>query len=242
MALKLFPLIMTAALLAGCAGGPPVLKGNPLVQVVDATELPAPTEADGAVGSRGYRIGPFDRLVVDVFGFESLKAREIQVDASGDIALPIAGTVKVGGRTPSEATALITQQMRAAYVRDPKVSVNLTESVSQYVTIDGQVGQPGNYPMVGDMTLIRSIASAKGANEFAKLDDVVLFRTVNGQKMVALYNLAAIRRGDYPDPQVYARDMIVVGDSPARRLLRDIIQGSALITTPIVALIQNSNN
>ncbi|WP_332818652.1 polysaccharide biosynthesis/export family protein [Sphingopyxis sp.] len=240
--MKLFPLFVTVALLSGCAGGPPVLKGSPMVQVVDATELPAPTEADGAVGSKGYRIGPFDRLVVDVFGFNELRAREIQVDAAGNIALPIAGTVNVEGRTPADATALIVQQMRTAYVRDPKVSVNLMESVSQYVTIDGQVTQPGNYPMVGDMTLMRSVASARGANEFAKLNDVVLFRTVNGQKMVALYDLAAIRRGDYADPQVYARDVIVVGDSPARRLLRDIIQGSALITTPIVALIQNSNN
>lgn len=240
--MKLFSLMMTVALLGGCAGGPPVLTGSAMVHMVDATELPAPTEADGAVGSRGYRIGPFDRLVVDVFGFDTLKAREIQVDAAGDIALPIAGSVKVGGRTPAEAVEAITQQLRAGYVRDPKVSVNLTESVSQYVTIDGQVGQPGNYPMVGDMTLMRSIAAARGANEFAKLNDVVLFRTVNGQKMVALYNLKAIRRGDYPDPQVYARDLVVVGDSPARRLLRDIIQGSALITTPIVALIQNSNN
>jgi polysaccharide export outer membrane protein len=241
LAIKLFPLIMTAALLGGCAGAPPALKGNPMVQVVDATALPAPTEADGAVGGKGYRIGPFDRLIVDVFGFDTLKSREIQVDAAGDIALPIAGTVKVGGHTPSEATEAIAQQMRAGFVRDPKVSVNLMESVSQYVTIDGQVGQPGNYPMVGDMTLMRSIAAARGANEFAKLNDVVLFRTVNGQKMVALYNLAAIRRGDYSDPQVYARDVIVVGDSPARRLLRNIIQGSALITTPIVALIQTSS-
>ncbi len=240
--MKLFPLFVSVALLSGCAGGPPVLKGNPMVQVVDATELPAPTEADGAVGGQGYRIGPFDVLVVDVFGFEELNAREIQVDAAGNIALPIAGSVNVGGRTPSEAMSAIAQQMRAGYVRDPKVSINLKESVSQYVTIDGQVGQPGNYPMVGDMTLMRSIAAARGSNEFAKLNDVVLFRTVNGKKMVALYDLGAIRRGDYPDPQVYARDLVVVGDSPARRLLRDIIQGSALITTPIVALIQNSNN
>lgn len=242
VAIKLFPLLATVALLGGCGGGPPVLKGSPSVQVVDATELPAPTEIDGAVSNKGYRIGPFDRLVVDVYGFETLKAREIQVDAAGDIALPIAGTVNVAGRTPLEATSLIVSQMRAGFVRDPKVSVNLMESVSQYVTVDGQVTQPGNFPLVGDMTLMRSIAAARGANEFAKLNDVVMFRTVNGQKMVALYNLAAIRRGDYPDPRVYARDVIVVGDSPARRLLRDIIQGSALITTPIVALIQNSNN
>jgi polysaccharide export outer membrane protein len=53
------------------------------VQVVDQTALPAPSEVDGAIGSSGYRIGAFDRLIVDVFGFEELKAREVQVDAAG---------------------------------------------------------------------------------------------------------------------------------------------------------------
>lgn len=231
-----------ALLLGACAGPPPKLTGSTNVQLVDKTEMPPPGEADGAAGPRGYVIGPFDRLIVDVFGFEELKAREVQVDAAGNISLPMAGAVKVGGLSPAEASGLIVERLRAGYVRDPQVSVNLTESISQYVTVDGQVGLPGNYPLVGDMTLMRSIAAARGTGEFAKLNDVVLFRTVNGQRMVALYDLRAIRRGDYADPQIYARDLIVVGDSPARRLLRDIIQGSALITTPIVALIQNSNN
>lgn len=238
--MKFIPLVASVALLGACAGGPPVLTGSPSVQVVDQTALPAPSEVDGAIGSSGYRIGAFDRLIVDVFGFEELKAREVQVDAAGGIALPIAGSINAAGRTPAEVSTLITEQMRAGFVRDPKVSVNLKESVSQYVTVDGQVGLPGNYPMVGDMTLMRSIAAARGTGEFAKLNDVVIFRTVNGQRMVALYDLRAIRHGNYADPQVYAKDLIVVGDSPARRLLRDVIQASGLITTPIVALIQTS--
>lgn len=242
MIIRHIPFLASLALLGACAGPPPVLTGSATVQVVDQTAMPPPTEADGAPGTAGYRIGAFDRLIVDVLGFEEMTAREVQVDAAGNIALPVAGSVAAIGHTPREISTLIAQQMRAGHVRDPKVSVNLKESVSQYVTVDGQVGLPGNYPLVGDMTLMRSIAAARGAGEFAKLNDVVLFRTVNGQRMVALYDLRAIRRGDYADPQVYARDLIVVGDSPARRLLRDVIQGSALITTPIVALIQTSNN
>ncbi|WP_196782026.1 hypothetical protein, partial [Salmonella enterica] len=73
------------------------------------------------------------------------------------------------------------------------------------------------------MTLMRAVATAKGTTEFAKLDDVVIFRTVNGQKMAALYNLKAIRQGAYDDPEVFANDVVVVGDSPARRLFKDIL-------------------
>jgi polysaccharide export outer membrane protein len=74
--------------------------------------------------------------------------------------------------------------------------------------------------------------------EFARLQDVVIFRTVGEQQMAALYNLSAVRRGAYPDPEIFAGDVIVVGDSPARRLFRDVLQASPLFVTPIVALLQ----
>ncbi|MBN9927011.1 polysaccharide export protein, partial [Listeria monocytogenes] len=77
-------------------------------------------------------------------------------------------------------------------------------------------------PVTNQMTLVRAIASAKGLTEFAKIDDVVILRTVNGNKMAGLYNLSAIRRGGYDDPPIYANDVIVVGDSSQRRLFRDL--------------------
>jgi polysaccharide export outer membrane protein len=116
--------------------------------------------------------------------------------------------------------------------------VNVEETVSQVVTVDGQVEQPGLYPVVGRMTLMRAIATAKGTSEFARLQDVVVFRRVGSQEMAALYNLGAIRQGSYPDPEIFAHDIIVVGDSPTRRRFRDILQASPLFLTPLVALIQ----
>jgi polysaccharide export outer membrane protein len=88
------------------------------------------------------------------------------------------------------------------------------------------------------MTLMRAIATAKGLDEFANQSDVVVFRTVEGQKLAALYNLKAIRRGAYEDPEIFANDVVVVGDSSARRLFRDIIQASPLLTTPLIVALQ----
>ena len=112
----------------------------------------------------------------------------------------------------------------------------MKESLNQFVTVDGQVTQPGNYPVVNQMTLMRAVAAARGAGEFAKLEDVVVFRTVGNQRMAALYNLGAIRRGYYPDPAIYPKDVVVVGDSPARRLFRDLISTAPLLTAPIILL------
>ena len=224
----------------GCSSGLKIDRlGGPSVTRVDTNELPGP---DGQVGDQQvhrYTLGPLDKLIIDVFGFEQISDRRVTVDGSGNISLPMAGVVHVDGLSLSEANAAIVSQLRANYVRDPQVAVNLEESVSNYVTVDGEVEQPGNYPIVAGLTLMRSVASAKGTTDFAKLREVVVHRTVNGRKMIALYDLAAIRRGTYTDPVIYPRDVVVVGDSPGRRLFQQIIAVSPLFISPLIAVLDN---
>ena len=117
--------------------------------------------------------------------------------------------------------------------------MNLEETVSQMITVDGQVSRPGLYPVLGKMTLIRAVARAGGTAEFARLDDVVIQRSVNGQTYLALYNLGAIRQGNYADPEVFANDVVVVGESKSRRMFRDLVSASALFTSPLVAILRN---
>lgn len=222
------------ALLAACASGPALTPGSHL-EVTSATELPPPDNVSSDDGIRAYRIGPFDELSVNVFGVPDL-SMTVQADASGRISLPLIGVIEAAGKTPEELAQEIERRLDGRYLSNPQVTVNLEETVSQVVTVDGQVAQPGLYPVIGRMTLMKAIAIAKGTTEFAKLKDVVVFRTVGEQEMAALYNLNAIRRGLYPDPEIYAHDVIVVGDSPARRLFKDVLQASPLITTPIIAL------
>jgi polysaccharide biosynthesis/export protein len=225
--------------LAGCAGSG-ALGGASDIRVLDGTELPAPDRSDLFSDSRPYLIGPFDKLIIDVFGIEELSKREVQTDASGRISFPLAGIVEAAGRTPGEIEDEIESRLRTRYVRDPQVTVNLKETVSQVITVDGQVKEPGLYPVVGKMTLMRAVATAKGTAEFAKLDDVVIFRTVKGQDLAALYNLEAIRRGNYADPEVFANDVVIVGDSKARRLFKDALQIVPLLTTPLIIALQNN--
>ena len=182
-------------------------------------------------------IGPLDTIQVDVFNVPDL-SREMQVDASGRIAMPLAGTIDARGRTAAELGKEIEAALRGRYVRNPEVTVNIKSSVSQVVTIDGQVVEPGLYPVTNQMTLLRAIASAKGLSEFARQEDVVILRTVNGRKMAGLYNIAQIRRGAYDDPSIYANDVIVVGDSPQRRLFRDFVSLAPLLAAPLIAVVQ----
>jgi polysaccharide export outer membrane protein len=236
-----FVLLAALALLGGCGKAPP-LRSTPSLTVVSEAALPAPTRVDQSAQNRPYLVGPFDKLKISVFGIEELKDRIIQVDAGGRASFPLAGSFEAAGHTPLEIEQELTRRLAASYIRDPQVTVNLEDTVSQVVTVDGQVLKPGLYPVIGKMSLMQAVATAGGAGEFAKLEDVVVFRNSDGRRYAALYNLAAIRRGYYDDPEIYAGDIVVVGDSTARRLFRDLIQAAPLLTTPIIAFLQNNGN
>ncbi len=151
--------------------------------------------------------------------------------------MPLAGTIDARGKTAEELASAIEASLRGRYIRNPQVTVNIKSSVSQVVTVDGQVIEPGLYPVTNQMTLMRAIASAKGLAEFARQEDIVILRTVNGRRMAGLYNIAAIRNGVYDDPPIYANDVIVVGDSPQRRLFRDFVSLSPLLAAPLIAIV-----
>ena len=224
---------LLACSLGACTNGPRLGEGPEPLSVTKLSDLPAPSGADLIVASSPYHIGPFDKLQVTIFGVPELSGN-FQVDAAARLSLPLAGTIDAAGLTPAELANAIDRRLRGTFVKDPQVSVNLQETTSQVYTVDGQVGQPGSYPALGNITLMRAVANAKGTSEFARLDDVVVFRSVNGRPMAALYNLAAIRRGIYPDPKIYANDIVVVGDSKARRLFQQFIQMFPLLTAPVV--------
>ncbi|WP_294289834.1 polysaccharide biosynthesis/export family protein [uncultured Sphingomonas sp.] len=228
--------MVIAAALAGCAGRERITS-SPRLTVVEQTTLPAPDRTDLTAADRPSLIGPLDTIQVDVFNVAEL-SREMQVDASGRISMPLIGTVDARGKTASELARAIEAALTGNYVRNPQVTVNIRNSVSQVVTIDGQVVEPGLYPVTNQMTLMRVIASAKGLSEFARADDVVILRTVNNQRMAGLYNIAAIRRGSYDDPPIYANDVVIVGDSPQRRIFRDVVSLAPLLAAPLIAVLQ----
>ncbi len=218
------PLLILTALafsLAGCSGGPAPGGSGSAVAMTNA--LPAANAVVTAADFSNYRLGPGDLIIIDVFGAPTL-TREGEVDAAGNISMPLIGNVAVGGKTPNELAALIADGLRGRYVNDPQVTVSIKKAVSQMVTIDGAVRAPGMYPVLRRMSLQQAIASAKGADELANLDRVMVFRTVGSEKMAALFSLKAIRAGRMPDPPIYGNDIVVVGESATQRFLKNLSQ------------------
>lgn len=232
IALSIF-LAATCAL-SGCASDK--LVGRPDLTVLQNQPLPAPTRQDLILQQRAYVIGPYDKVSIDVFGASDLN-RTVQVDANGQIALPLLGTVNAAGKSPTELANSIADAYRGRYIRDPQITVNV-DTINQAYTVDGEVETPGNYPMTGHMTLIRAIASAKGMTQYAASNYVVVFRQVENRQMAALYDVRAIRQGIYEDPEIFANDIILVGESRGSRVFQQIIASGALLTAPLVAILQ----
>lgn len=202
---------------------------------IPTAELPPPDPAALAtIGSAGdYHIGPMDTLDINVFQAPNLN-RTVQVDATGMISMPLIGGVQAAGRTTSELQHEIARTLEAKYLQSPQVSVAVKDFASQKVTVDGAVSQPGVYPIRGHATLLQAIAMAKGADpKSANEKQVVIFRTVKGERMAARFDLTKIRAGHADDPEVYADDLIVVDRSGARSLLRSVTS-----TLPALAIFQ----
>lgn len=220
--------------IVACAGSSPTI-GPASTAVSVQSELPAPDVTQPSNLQTEFVLGPLDQITVSVFGAEDLTRSGI-IDSSGAFSMPLLGQVVAAGKTPAELEAYIADRLRGDYVRNPQVTVGVTEIRSRTVTVDGAVALPGIYPVMGRTTLQQAVAQARGATEFAQLREVIVFRNINGQKMAALFNLEAIRAGQTVDPQIYGDDVVVVGTNQGRRQFRDIVQSIPVlgVFTPVL--------
>ncbi len=171
MKYSLLPIIATVLLLAGCA-----TTGNDLNDGLSVEEFQQQMEAQERVADineqlmtmavegspqQVYRVGPDDRLRVEIFGVSDL-SREYRVNGAGEVLLPLVGPVAVSGLTLSEVEQAIAKAYDETYLRDPHVSVEVTDFRSQQFTLIGAVSSPRVYSVSRQTTLLEAIAMAGG--------------------------------------------------------------------------------
>jgi polysaccharide export outer membrane protein len=193
---------------------------------------PTPASAQPSSANADYRIGPLDLLTVTAQHVPELTAVDARVSGSGVITLPLVGDVVATGRSAEELQRDIADKLDQ-YLQAPQVMVFIKEYASQRVTVEGEVNQPGIFPIQGRTTLLQALALAHGTTQVAKLQNVAVFRSVDGKMLAAAYNLKDIRAGKQPDPEVYGNDLIEVDTSRARQMYRDFLQA-----VPFIALLR----
>jgi len=198
----------------------PAAAAAPASAPVPAT--PAAQTVGPAVTRADYRIGLYDVLDINVFEIDDLH-RQVQVDGNGNIVLPLIGDVQAQGRTPAELADDLRVKLNARYVNNAKVEVQVRQSQSEHVTVDGAVNEAGVFPLKGRVTLLQAVAMAKGPmGADANVHKVSIFRTVDGRWTRTQYDLAKIRNGKVDDPLIEPRDVVVVAGSKKQDILRTL--------------------
>lgn len=218
---RLHALLFTIAALfaSACA------SGGATIQAASGT-LPIP-DSTSIVRSNDLRIAPLDVLEIRVFGVEELNGT-YQVDPAGEIKIPLVGVQKAEGSTIFELAAAIEKRL-STYVREPQVSIRISEVFGQQLTVEGAVAKPGVYPVRGAMTLVQALAVSGGPTEVADKKRVVIFRTIEGERRAAAFNLDEIRKGQANDPPVYGNDIIVVDGSDTKASYRELLRAIPLL-------------
>ena len=150
---------------------------------------PLPVRYDAA-----YHLDAGDRLRVVVYGQEGL-TNTYAIDAGGSITMPLIGSVPARGRTTAGLAAAISAKLRAGFIRDPSVAVEI-EAYRPFFIL-GEVAAPGQYPYVPNMTVESAVAIAGGFSPRARRDSVTVTHTdASGTARVVVPPGSPISPGD----------------------------------------------
>lgn len=212
--------LMLLTLLGGCATVEDAPRGDAAYALI-----PAPP----AVGV-DYPIAPDDILRIQIYHEPDLSREDAQVTAAGMVRMPLIGDVPVAGLSASEAGDVIAGHYARHILVSPQVTVFVKKAVGRRITVDGEVREPGLFPLDARLTLSQAVALAKGPTRLASLAQIVVVRQVDGQRQAAMFDLSAIRLGKAPDPEILPGDTVIVGLSRAKAIL-----GGSLLAIPALA-------
>lgn len=208
--------------LVGCADK----RGGPIPY--DVKSFGAPDAPTVVPLEQGYRIAPLDTLTVKVFKLPDLSG-DYEVDLTGQLAMPLIGSVSAVDLTTAELDQRLTAKLGEKYLQNPDISVGVKSSTRRNVTVDGAVAKVGTFSVNGPTTLIQAVAQAGGPTQDANPRRVAIFRQIGGQRQSAAFDLTAIRRGEAPDPAVFAGDIIIVDGSSIKALQKRVLDSMSIL-------------
>jgi len=179
--------LFVVALAAGCATSPatratapaspretkaaPTATPTALPGSLSRPEFTPPSEpvrpAVAPADMGDYHVAPRDQLFVQIHGHDDL-TRTARVSERGTITLPLVGEIQVAGRTGRDIETAIESALKPAYLKNPRVTVTVSEFRGRQFSVVGAVNQPGAYPIrTNEVTLRDALSEARGARDNA---------------------------------------------------------------------------
>lgn len=131
-----------------------------LFLVLQAAQPQASSVMPSAPVQEDYRIGVADVLDVTVFGEPDASRSGVTVDNDGTIDCPFIGRIKVGGQTARQVEQEIKARLAKSVLVNPTVSVSIVKYRSKTVSVQGQVRNPSEYILQGNVSLTSVLAQA----------------------------------------------------------------------------------
>ncbi|HJV63990.1 MAG TPA: polysaccharide export protein EpsE [Albitalea sp.] len=163
-----------------------------------------------------HLLGPGDVIHVNVFQNPDL-SMDARISEQGQISFPLVGAVTVAGTTPAGAEQRIAKALRdGKFVLNPQVNVMLMQIRSAQISILGQVGKPGRYPIEQVNSKVSEMIAAAGGVVPGASDIVTLVGQRNGRPVKLDIDLPAIlQSGKFELDAVVANgDILYVDRAP----------------------------
>src|SRR5579862_5455684 len=200
----------------------------------------APLIASGALAQTPAQqpapalLGDGDSVRVTVFQNPDLTT-EARISERGSISFPLIGDVVISGLTPEGAAARIADRLvRGKFVINPHVSLSVEQVRSRQVSVLGEVGHPGRYPLDDvSNSLIDVLARAGGINA-GGADNVVVVRDRNGKETHTTIDVPEIyRTGDMArNIRLENGDVVYVNRAPQFYLYGEVQRAGAYRLQP----------
>jgi polysaccharide export outer membrane protein len=189
-------------------------------------------------GNASYKIGPLDVLEISVFRVPDL-TKVVQVSDVGTVDYPLVGEMKAAGKSAHQLEGDLAKKLGDKYVKSPQVSVLVREYNSQRITVEGSVKTPGVFPLKGPTTLVQAIAMSGGIDSSVASGDIVVFRTIDGVRSAARFDIEAVKKGTAPDPHLQPNDVVIVDTSSSKVAMNNILRflpiaGGAAMFVPLM--------
>jgi polysaccharide export outer membrane protein len=133
-----------------------------------------------------YRIGPEDVLHVSVWENKEL-TQDVVVRPDGMISIPLIQDVQAEGLTASELADVIHKRL-LNFIKEPQVSIIVTQVNAPKVYVMGNVTKPGPYLLRSDMSILQALSLAGGFTQFASPRSIKLVRGTGSRQEVRKVN------------------------------------------------------
>ena len=182
-----------------------------------------------------FFLGSGDEIIIRVWRNDDLN-REVQIDPSGNIYLPLVGEIHTTGLTISQLREEITERL-SKYLVDPHVDVNVSSLKSQKVHVLGEVKSPGTFSLETNTMAWEAISKAGGFTTDANKKKVLLVRTKERTAAVTALNIRDMLKKGEISQDMYLKngDIIYVTPTFIANLTRFMTQFNNIIN-PFVNL------